>query len=596
MNDNLVYQKRSPKQILKSRLVVRGATLLDDSPSALFMGSQGETAILLDFGEELVARLRICGEAAGSSDIKLFYGESVEEAERQQDVGPSWYHLPRDFFELAPGPFDLRSIGRRGFRYLCIRVRGGDTAVTNLEVTQENAPLRHIGHFSCSDSRLNAIWDMCARTVGLCMQNFYEDGVKRDGLLWLGDFRLEFLTGWHAFGDDVLSRKSLLMMAKSQAENGAIPSCASRGGGHQHPDSIEYMPGVPHGAVSHWILLNYDCDFVGSLREYILFTGDRGILDEIYMPLQKVVSFLWGLVDFEKPGEFWTDTAPSGTHRPKTGELYYDTLTDGRGTKVPDDISRGGFLWHLARCFLEAEQIALWRGDQPYAEQMRNQYLRLAEHLERHYYDSRQKLYFDTFGNPASVSVHPAVYHSRARSFLGEPVRKADRDLILEFLRTHPKSGMTFSYAWALDNLYAAGLVGDALEITRTAWGYMLDAGFSTTWEGMSDSWEPGTIGSACHGWTSGPAWLLPCNVVGIKPLKPGYAEAEVRPNLAFLDYAEATVPTPHGPLFARAEKDGGVLTVTVSVPPGIDRCTVALPGQEQVFSPGIGTLSAKLP
>ncbi|MDR1601335.1 MAG: hypothetical protein LBS42_02785, partial [Tannerella sp.] len=373
----LVYQRKLPGTVLRSHLVVRGATLLDDSPSALFLGSRGAGAILLDFGEELVARLRIRGEAVGSGEIKLFYGESVEEAERQKDVGPNWYRMPRDYFELKQGPFDLRSIGRRGFRYLCIRVFGGDATVSGLEVTQENAPLRHIGHFSCSDSRLNEIWDMCARTVGLCMQNFYEDGVKRDGLLWLGDFRLEFLTGWHAFGDAVLSRKCFLMMAKSQAENGAIPSCASRGGGHQHPESIEYMPGVPHEGVAAWILLNYDCDFVGSLREYILFTGDTGILDELYAPLQKVLSFLWGLVDFEKPGEFWTDTAPNNLHRGKPGELYYDTLTDGRpGNKVPDDISRGGFLWHLARCFLEAEQIALWRADQPCAEQMRNRYRR----------------------------------------------------------------------------------------------------------------------------------------------------------------------------------------------------------------------------
>ncbi|MDR0670368.1 MAG: hypothetical protein LBF95_09840, partial [Treponema sp.] len=207
MSDNLVYEKRTPKRILWSRLVVRGATFFDDDHSALFLGSRGEAAILLDFGEELVARLRIQGEAAQGGEIKFFYGESVEEAERQMDVGINWYHMPRDYFELNPGPFDLRSIGRRGFRYLCIRVFGGDASVSGLEVTRENAPLRHTGNFSCSDSRLNEIWDMCARTVGLCMQSFYEDGVKRDGLLWLGDFRLEFLTAWHAFGDDVLSRK-----------------------------------------------------------------------------------------------------------------------------------------------------------------------------------------------------------------------------------------------------------------------------------------------------------------------------------------------------------------------------------------------------
>jgi hypothetical protein len=84
---------------------------------------------------------------------------------------------------------------------------------------------------------------------------------------------------------------------------------------------------------------------------------------------------------------------------------------------------------------------------------------------------------------------------------------------------------------------------------------------------------------------------------MGIKPLKPGYVEAEIRPNLAFLDYAEATVPTPRGSLFARAEKRDGAIKVTLSIPPGINRCEVLLPGLTRLYDkPGVYVVEGRLP
>lgn len=37
------------------------------------------------------------------------------------------------------------------------------------------------------------MWRVGTTTTKLCMQQFYEDGIKRDGLLWLSDDRVQFL-------------------------------------------------------------------------------------------------------------------------------------------------------------------------------------------------------------------------------------------------------------------------------------------------------------------------------------------------------------------------------------------------------------------
>ena len=83
-------------------------------------------------------------------------------------------------------------------------------------------------------------------------------------------------------------------------------------------------------------------------------------------------------------------------------------------------------------------------------------------------------------------------------------------------------------------------------------WAVFLDAG-ETTWP---ECWTGGT---RCHGWSSTPTRDLVVHVLGIQPAEPGYATVSVRPALGGLEWARATVPTPHGPLRVEARADGTV-------------------------------------
>jgi alpha-L-rhamnosidase len=48
--------------------------------------------------------------------------------------------------------------------------------------------------------------------------------------------------------------------------------------------------------------------------------------------------------------------------------------------------------------------------------------------------------------------------------------------------------------------------------------------------------------------------------VLGITPAEPGYASVRVVPNLGDLEWARATVPTPHGFITVHARADGTVV------------------------------------
>jgi hypothetical protein len=83
-------------------------------------------------------------------------------------------------------------------------------------------------------------------------------------------------------------------------------------------------------------------------------------------------------------------------------------------------------------------------------------------------------------------------------------------------------------------------------------WQVFVDAG-ETSWP---ENWNGGT---RCHGWSSTPTRDLIVHVLGITPFEPGYDEVRVAPALGDLDWARATVPTPHGFVTVEAHADGRV-------------------------------------
>lgn len=98
-------------------------------------------------------------------------------------------------------------------------------------------------------------------------------------------------------------------MAASQQKNGALPACAGKAGGEQHPENIDYMPGMPEG-VNNWVLINYCLDYICSVREYYLYTGDKKTVEQLWPSVVKLLPYLLSLKpeSLNAGGEFITDT------------------------------------------------------------------------------------------------------------------------------------------------------------------------------------------------------------------------------------------------------------------------------------------------
>jgi hypothetical protein len=160
-----------------------------------------------------------------------------------------------------------------------------------------------------------------------------------------------------------------------------------------------------------------------------------------------------------------------------------------------------------------------------------------------------------------------------------------------------PKDISTFYGFYVLQALAKSGDTDTALDFIRTYWGAMLDFGATTFWEDFNLAWIDnaaridelvppgkkdlhGDFGaycyegfrhSFCHGWASGPTAWLSQNVLGVKPLEPGFTRVRIAPQLGNLKWAEGTYPTPLGPIRVRHERQpDGTVTSAIEAPPGI--------------------------
>lgn len=583
-NPNLAYHDTLPKTVSRTALVKSPDAFLGGG-SAQLLCSLGEAEMLIDFHEEVVGGLEVKIRLEADAHVEIIYEEEPDGAMRREPYNCGWYKQVKDVYDAAAGEHTLVSRGRRGFRYVGLFVKSEKNAeLLSAKGICGGWPVEERGSFRCSEERLNKIWDISRNTARACMQDFYEDGVKRDGLLWVGDFRLTFRAEWCAFGEADLARRSLLMIRDSQYETGAIPACCADGGGQQHDreDGISYMPSIP-GGLRGWIIPNYLADYICGIDEYILRTGDESILGEVLDSAERTARFMLTLSDLDTPGQWWIDEFEN--QKDETGQRY-TIHHDCKNMPKLNIGSKGGVLMEMLMALRALGRLAERAGNQALRTWSDEQAARLDSHIEAHYREGVYGQYTDLAGQKApDVSQHVTM-----RAILAD---KQDENGVKRMARMLLPN-ISFAIAWRIEALMKAGRAQDALRDIRAAWGKMLDMDSLTCWERldvpeMNETHYYDAPGSYCHGWGASPAWQLPEWILGVQPVKDGYEEIAVQPNLIDMDWAEANIPTPEGEIFARAERCGGGMKLTLDLPECVKKCRVILPDgrEEELKGPG---------
>jgi alpha-L-rhamnosidase len=464
-------------------------------------------------------------------------------------------------------PFDYL-----GFRYFQIDDPGETLTPADVVARTRHAavPDEHAASFASSSAVIDAVFELGRHSALFGAQEQWIDTPTREKGPWLWDGFNESQTAMVAFGEQNVTRKSLLEFAQSQkrfwAKSGSINKIYPTGLGAE--DINEYTEIYPEWVWQYW-----------------MHTGDRALLEAVYPVLVNIAGYVDTYID---PSTGLVDDLVATS-------IYYDYPIVTRINVLAVNV------------FRRTADVAgvLGRPTSEVTKQRRKQ-ASLTAAVNRHLM-RRDGTYIDGIDNTGKKLTTASQYTNAcalAYGIVPPSQRAASAAYVASFGMGVPVSSATDVLKGLADN----GKIGDVVRIltdpTHDGWANILARGGTYTWE----VWEPSDADgdSMSHGWGSNVLVEIQQRLLGVRPSSPGYASFEVVPPASGLDWAGGTVPTPRGTInvaWRRPASTGGEFVLDVTVPPNASASVhlsapsahdVTEGGRSLHAAPGVRLLSAR--
>ena len=327
------------------------------------------------------------------------------------------------------------------------------------------------------DDLLDRLDAVACRTLRGCMHEVFEDGPKRDRRLWLGDLRLQALACYGTYGGQDLVKRCLYLFAGTTLEDGRVGAC------------LFIQPEVE---VDDTVMFDYSLLFIPTLLDYWKATGDMETLRALWPT---------ALRQIELSQERFDETGLV-----RDSDVLGWCYTDWNLALNKQASAQGCYLY----CVRAGIEIADALGEQERKMRLSEDY-RAKKAAARRLWSGEQG--FFTSGADKQIS-----WASQVWMVLGGAVEPEEGAALLERLETagHAEKMVTpYMYHNYVDALLAVDRREKALEVLRSYWGGMLEAGADTFWElynpeNPDESPYGGTIvNSYCHAWSCAPAYFL---------------------------------------------------------------------------------------
>ena len=428
------------------------------------------------------------------------------------------------------------------FAYLRVRVTGVKTPIEIQDVRAvfTAQPVSYRGSFSCSDEALNRIWTASRWATHLCMQDRYLDSPDhQEPISDPGDYLIESLVNFYAFHEPALARQDLRKFAAILANN----------------DYVNFHT-------------SYSLLWLQMLMDYYDYTGDvatlRELAPQVHGLLQKFAGWRGqnGLISEAPDYMFmdWVNIGGFGTHHP------------------PAVIGQGYLTAFYYRGLLDARRVAEITGDSTlmaHYDQLRRE---VAEAYDRELWSPEKALYRD--GKPFQTSVKPSQWlpadkdletfsaQNNSLAVLYDLAPKARQAELLTRVMANDLNCQPYFMQFVLGSVAHAGLFDRLGTEQMRRWKIVPETQtFHEMWDG----------GDLSHGWGGTPLVQMGSQILGVKPLSPGFGKVAVRPTLCDLKWAKGRVPTPHGHVEVSWALTPTGMRLEVKVPQGI-QAEVALP------------------
>ena len=522
---------------------------------------------ILDFGQNLVGRLRITVSGAAGTVVTLRHAEVLENGEL--GIRPLRYARATDTYVLRGDGEEVWEprFTFHGFRYA--EVTGLDAPIDPAAVTAVviHSDMRRTGWFDSSHALLNklhenVVWGMRGNFVYVPT-----DCPQRDERLgWTGDIEVFAPTASYLYDADGFLSSWLEDLALDQAGIGegivpfVVPNVLSDGAqpAAAWGDAATIVPTVLYERFGDTGILETQFDSMKAWADQLLGrAGER---------------FLWE-GDFQF-GDWLDPTAPP---------------EDPAAAKTDADIVATAYLFRSTD--LVAKAAAVLGRD---AEAAR--YAELAEQVRqaflRQYVTPGGRMMSDAQTGYATALMFDIVIDDETRRVMG--------DRLAELVRTTGyRIGTGFvGTPLITDALAETGHLDSASRLlTQTenpSWLYPVTMGATTIWERWDSMLEDGTINpgemtSFNHYALGAVADWLHRSVAGLAPAEPGYRVIDIAPRpISQLEHAEARFDGPYGAVRVAWRREGEQIVVDATVPPNAS-ARVRVPGSDEVLTVGSG-------
>ena len=498
--------------------------------------------------------LEVSGPAGSIVDI--FVGEDLR-AEGTIEIAPRFYSTRY----VVGGREHERVEGFEavGFRYLAAVTRKG-AKIESASAIERRYPRSGEARFECDDLRLNKIWRVGARTLDLCSTDAFIDCPGREQRAWLGDSYIHSLLTFVTNTDWRLVRRHLRICAHSRRGDGLLGMVAAG-------DFATASTTIPDYSL-HWIR---------ALTRYFEYSGDTETVRELAPIAVEILN------------AFERYRAADGLIRGMPGWMFIDWAMTERAEVI-------GAIDALYAAALDAfASLAYTALDQPEiavdaiarAERTRAAFELLWDAASGVYVDAadsrgpRRRVSQQTNAAAIVSGCAPRERWSRMLQYVLDESRlvltPTISDNLMAYVRNEmnpadhvkfdPESSVVMAQPFFSHLLHDAMVRAGRRDLVQSRclkWWPQIERG-NTVFE---EYWEarPGT-GSRCHAWSATPTYDLTTHVLGVKPLKAGYAEAEIAPWFGTLRHLEGAVPTPKGMIEVTLDRERGGAVV---IPDGV--------------------------
>lgn len=471
-----------------------------------FYSKQASAEYILDFSRNIVGYISFSVVAEKGDTIEVIPYEKIKPV-----AGPA----KRYRYICAEGRNDFRSSNLSSFRYLGVKLHASKNISMNAFSAEfATYPVQYKGSFTCSDDFYNQLWSISRYTTQLCMSDmFFDSPMHQEPIGCTGDYFIESMNNYYAFGDQWLTRQNLVQTAQMMRKN--------------------------NYKMFH---TSYSLLWVQMLKQYVWYTGDTAILYELLPDAHHLMDRFKGYLN----KDYLVTEAPN--------YMFMDWINiKGFNAHHPPAMIGTGYMSALLyKAMVDIDSMS------SFIKTKKISYAAIADSIKQSMntllWDEQKQLYKD--GIPFSTHVKPNEWmpadtgfttysaHVNTLAVLYGIAPAAAEAAIMNYVATQNEYELQpYFMSYVLQAAKRINCVDLGLELINR-WKNGIDTSTYTLKENWQDQTDFGYGGDFSHAWGGSPLRYLSQHILGIAPASPGYTTIAIYPYTGSkMEWARGSVP-----------------------------------------------------